>query len=100
MAEEVKNVETQAAPTSNETPATAPREDFDTMTIEELTKYVETPLERVSQPNEKAMNDKCEAIDKEISGCFARMEELKIERQMISEGFRIERVRVLRSLHE
>lgn len=61
------------------------------MTIEELTKYVETPLERVSQPNEKAMNDKCEAIDKEISGCFARMEELKIERQMISEGFRIER---------
>ena len=57
MAEEVKNVETQAAPTNNETPAPAPREDFDTMTIEELTKYVETPLERVNQPNEKAMND-------------------------------------------
>lgn len=61
------------------------------MTIEELKKYLETPLERVSQPNEKAMNDKCEAIDKEISACFARMEELKIERQMISEGFKIEK---------
>ena len=92
MAEEVKNVETQTAPASNEAPAQAPREDFDSMTIEELKKYLETPLERVSQPNEKAMNDKCEAIDKEISACFARMEELKIERQMISEGFKIEKV--------
>lgn len=94
MAEEVKTVEPQTAPTSNETSAPAPRENFDTMTIEELTKYVETPLERVNAPNEKAMNDKCEAIDKEISECYARIEELKSERQMISEGFKLEKVRV------
>ena len=66
----------------------APREDFDSMSIEELKKIVDAPLERVNAPSKEAHQAALDAVDAEIKKCFERFEELKVERTMLKEGFR------------
>lgn len=86
-------------PTAEPTPAAEPvesapaktaanREDFDSMSIEELKKIVDAPLERVNAPSKEANQTAIDAIDAEMKKCFARFEELKAERVMIKEGFK------------
>lgn len=86
-----------AEPTPATTPATtttpaAPREDFDIMSIEDLKKIVEAPLERVNAPNKEAMQASLDAIDAAINKMRARFDEIKAEKQMIREGFKIQNV--------
>ena len=68
--------------------AAAPKEDFESMSIEELKKIVDAPLERVNPPNKDANKAALDAVDAEIKKAFARFEELKAERVMIKEGFK------------
>lgn len=81
-----------AEPTPATTPATesAPRENFDEMTIEELKKLLETPLERVNAPNKNEMEASLKAIDDQIAKMRSRFDEIKAEKQMIRDGFKIE----------
>ena len=83
-----------AEPTPATTPATesTPREDFDTMSIEDLKKIVEAPLERVNAPNKNEMEASIKAIDDQIAKMRSRFDEIKAEKQMIREGFKIENV--------
>ena len=78
--------------------AAAPKEDFDSMSIEELKKIVDAPLERVNAPSKEAHQAALDAVDAEIKKAFARFEELKAERAMIKEGFKAINVRIQYSL--
>ena len=74
-------------------PATeTPREDFNTMPLEELKKIVEEKLEKVPTPNKKAYEEAIAAIDKAIADMKARFDEIKVERSMIFEGYRVKKV--------
>lgn len=94
MAEPTPAAEPVTEPTATEKPA-APRENFDTMSIEDLKKIVEAPLERINPPNKDAMKASLDALEAAIKKGFDRFEEIKAERQMIREGFRVQNVPIV-----
>lgn len=94
MAEPTPAAEPVVEPTTTEKPA-APRENFDTMSIEDLKKIVEAPLERVNPPNKDALKASLDAINAAINKCYERFEEIKAEKQMIKEGFRVQNVHIV-----
>lgn len=76
-----------------------PREDFNTMSLEDLKKIVEEKLERVPAPNKKALDDAVAAIEKQIADLRARFDEIKVEKSMIFEGYRLKKVMAAHSSH-
>lgn len=76
-----------------------PREDFNTMPLEDLKKIVEEKLERVPAPNKKALDDAVAAIEKQIADLRARFDEIKVEKGMIFEGYRLKKVTAAPSSH-
>lgn len=76
-----------------------PREDFNTMPLEDLKKIVEEKLERVPAPNKKALDDAVAAIEKQIMDLKARFDEIKVEKSMIFEGYRLKKVTITHSGH-
>ena len=71
---------------------TSSREDFNTMPLEELKKIVEEKLEKVPAPNKKAHEEAIAAIDKAIADMRARFDEIKVEKSMIFEGYKVKKV--------
>ena len=57
-----------------------------------MKKIVEEKLEKVPTPNKKAHEEAIAAIDKAIADMKARIDEIKVERSMIFEGYRVKKV--------
>lgn len=62
------------------------------MPLEELKKIVEEKLEKVPAPNKKAHEEAIAAIDKAIADMRARFDEIKVEKSMIFEGYKVKKV--------
>ena len=73
-------------------PTPAPKENFDSMTIEELKVIVDAPPARVNRPNRDDLNKNLNDIDEQINKIRARFNEIKEEKQLIRQGIQIKRV--------
>ena len=92
MSEEVAAVPVETKPTTNAPHERAPRIDFHTMSIEELKAYLEKPLEKVPMPSKKTMEETVAKIEADIEKMRGRFDEIKVEKQMIFSGFKLQKV--------
>ena len=73
-------------------PTPAPKENFDSMTIEELKVIVDAPPARVNRPSRDELNKNLNDIDEQINKIRGRFNEIKEEKQLIRQGIQIKRV--------
>ena len=92
MSEEVAAAPVETKPTTNTPHERAPRIDFHAMSIEELKAYLEKPLEKVPMPSKKTMEETVAKIEADIEKMRARFDEIKVEKQMIFSGLKLQKV--------